>query len=182
MMKIHHMSQEFKIHRFPKALLPLLHSPHLWLCIFWDHWLTQCPYVFLRDLHTPGCILRYIFFIAFHLSDDIFSLEAFYVAYKSASGFMYYLVGKQKKVSKVTGCIFKKEIDATIISLSYKFFGVMVAFFCFSFLPCRKKEGPKIIIQVSEERCLCSLSSQVAVQTPLMRWDLQALQLCFPVP
>lgn len=58
-------------------------------------------------------------------------LEAFYVASKFTSELMYYLGGKQKKVSKVTGCIFKKEIDATIISLSYEFFGAMVAFFCF---------------------------------------------------
>lgn len=163
MMKIHHMAQEYQIHRFPKAILPLFSTVYIWLCILWDRWLTQCPYVFLRHLHTPGCILRYIFFIAFHLSGDTFSLEAFYVGYKSTNWLMYFLGGKQKKVSKVTGRIFKKEIDATIISLSYKFFGAMVAFFCFWLLPCRGKDGTKIILQGSEERCLCSFSSHVAV-------------------
>lgn len=66
---------------------------------------------------------------------------------------MYYLGEKQEKVSKVTGRIFKNEII-----LSYKFFGAMVAFFCFC-LPCRGKEGIKVIHQGSEERCLCSFSS-----------------------
>lgn len=82
---------------------------------------------------------------------------------------MYYLGGRQKKASKVTGCIFKKEIDAFIMSLSYKFFGAMVVFCCFLLLSCRgpnleKPEDANIIPQGSEERCLCSSCSQIVVQ------------------
>lgn len=83
---------------------------------------------FLRDLCTPE--LRYIFFTALCLSGDTFSLVIFYAAYKSTSGLICYLGGKQKKVSKVPGCIFKMEIDVSIIGLSLEQWLLSVAF-CF---------------------------------------------------
>lgn len=84
-------------------------------------------------------------------------------------GLYIILVEGKKKVSKVTGFIFKKEIGASIVSVFYKFFGVMVAFCCFLFLSCRganpeKQESTNIISQGPEARCLCSSCSQVAVQ------------------
>jgi len=178
-MKRHHVAQEFLKAQISKSNNPInsifTYSPivllfstiiYLWPWVQWDHWLTQCPYAFLRDLHTPE--LRYIFFVAFCLSGDTFSLVTFYAAYKSTSSLICYLGGRQKKVSKVTDCIFRKEIDASIRSLSHRFFGAMIAFCCFLLLSCRgpnpeKQESTNIFSQVSQ-RCFCSSCSQIAVQ------------------
>lgn len=80
--------------------------------------------LFLRDLCTPE--LRYIFFTALRLSGDTFSLVIFYAAYKSTSGLICYLGGRQKKASKVPGCIFKMEIDDEqwLLSVAFCFFHV----------------------------------------------------------
>lgn len=96
--------------------------------------------------------MRCVFFIDLCLADDTFSLVTFHAAYKSTSRLIYYLGGRQKKVFKVTGWIFKKEIYASTVSLSYVFFAAMTAFCHFLLLSCRghnleKQEGTNIIPQ-----------------------------------